>query len=706
MGVSRSATFALAALLAGSVAHASLARAQSASGEADAGGPASLRQAAVEPAAPMVPEASVPAGASTEAQGGEPGLAPAAAAPASDAPVSAGTPDGKDQRDASDKPAAPAPQDGPAPASASAPDATSVPGADPAPVAAAPAPPPPPSDPQAAAVAARLTGAAPLLPRLTTKEREAIQAFYALGAFKPVWIVDGRFTPAARSAAGRLAKAGEDGLDPNAYPVPVLGVLRRPDTEAEIAEADLKLSAAVALYARDARGGRINLANLSRLITPALDLPAPEAVLGQIAAAGAGAGDLLQRYNPQEAGYRALKDRLAALRDRNPAATPVVRLPAGPVLKLGMRDARVPLIRARFGLEPHSGGTLDAAPGEAEDYDAAVVAAVTDFQRSRGLPANGLLTVQTTVALATPAARGPVSGDEPTLLVNMERWRWLPADLGRDYVMVNIPEFRLRVFRNASLRDEARVIVGKTESPTPIFSGAMEYAVVNPSWNVPPSILKNEFLPGLARDPNYAARRGYQVVRHGNAISVRQPPGERNALGFIKFMFPNNHAVYLHDTPNRSLFSASHRAMSHGCVRVDDPFRFADAVLPDAWSSERLKKLIGKGERSIRLSEKLPVHLAYFTAYLDDSGQYRTLPDLYGYDARMRTALGLPGGAPALVRGPSEPKRKLAEAPRAPKPVAQRAPRRTVRATAESSGDFGEPSLWTPRPAPVSRGWW
>ncbi|KAB1070384.1 L,D-transpeptidase family protein [Methylobacterium planeticum] len=693
MGVSRSATVALAALLAGSVAHASLARAQSGAGPAP-GAAASLQRAAVEPAAPLAPETETPepadpkaAAPDTEAakpgaaRSGEPAPAPAAEAPQ------------------------PAPQGGSAPASG---PAASAPGLDPAPVAEAPAPPPVPSDPQAAAVATRLAAATPLLPRLTTREREAIQAFYALGAFRPVWVVDGRFTPAARSAAARLAKAGEDGLDPNAYPVPVLGVLSRPDTEAEIAEADLKLSAAVALYARDARGGRISLANLSRLITPALDLPAPDAVLGAIATGGAGAGDLLQRYNPQEAGYRALKQRLAALRDRTPAATPVVRLPGGPVLKLGMRDARVPLIRARFGLETRAGGTLDAGPGEPEDYDAAVAAAITDFQRSRGLPANGMLTVQTVVALATPPARGPVSGDEPTLLVNMERWRWLPSDLGRDYVMVNIPEFRLRVVRDGSLRDEARVIVGKTESPTPIFSGAMEYAVVNPSWNVPPSILKNEFLPGLARDPNYAARRGYQVVRHGNAISVRQPPGERNALGFIKFMFPNNHAVYLHDTPNRALFSAGHRAMSHGCVRVDDPFRFADAVLPDAWSSERLKKLIGKGERSIRLPEKLPVHLAYFTAYLDDGGGYRTLPDLYGYDARMRTALGLPGGAPAMVRGPDEPKRKVAEAPRAPKPVVQRAPRRaTARASAEGAPvEFGEPGLWTPRPAPVSRGWW
>ncbi|WP_132253860.1 L,D-transpeptidase family protein [Methylobacterium segetis] len=571
----------------------------------------------------------------------------------------------------------------------------------------APAVPPPPADPQAAAVAARLADPAPLLGRLTAKEREAIQAFYALGAFKPVWIAERAFTPAAKAAAARLALAGEDGLDPAAYPVPVLGVMTRPETEAEIAEADLKLSAAIALYARDARGGRVNPTSLSRLITPTLDLPAADAVLGPIASGGETAGDLLQRYNPQGAGYRALKARLAAIRERAPAGTPAA-LPPGPVLKLGMRDPRVPLIRARFGLASRRGGTLDAAPGEPEDYDSGVAAAVAAFQKRRGLPASGDLTPQTVAALGAPDAKPVRAEGEAEILVNMERWRWLPA-LGRDYVMVNIPEFRLRVFRDGVLRDETRVIVGKTESPTPIFSGMMEYAVVNPSWNVPPSILKNEFLPGLARDPNYAARRGYEVVRRGNTISVRQPPGERNALGFIKFLFPNNHAVYLHDTPNRSLFSASFRAMSHGCVRVDDPFRFADSVLPAAWTSERLTKLIGKGERTIRLAEKLPVHLAYFTAYIDDAGQFRTLPDLYGVDARLRAALGLPGGAALVARAPAEPKRRAAEMPK-PKPQhavehAPRAPRRTAR-SAQAPADFGEPGLWTPRSAPVSRGWW
>lgn len=553
----------------------------------------------------------------------------------------------------------------------------------PAPVVEGPPAPVAPTEPLPAAVHARLTGSAPLLQRLTGKDREAIQAFYALGNFKPVWIDNGKFNAAADAVIARLREAGEDGLDPNAYPVPVVGKLSRADTDAEIAEADLKLSAALALYARDARGGRINPATISKLITPTLDLPPADAVLTRLAAAGAGAGDALQSYNPRQPGYLALKKRLAGLRAGRMQGTPSVKLPEGPVLKLGMSDPRVPLLRSRFGLETRAAGTLDSAPGEAEAYDRAVSDAVKSFQRSRGLPANGTLTRATVAALANPSL--PKTGaSEADILVNMERWRWLPSELGPDYVFVNVPEFKLKVFREGSLRDETRVIVGKPTSPTPTFSGMMEYAVVNPSWYVPPSILKQMLASGRTA--------GFEVVRRGKTISLRQPPGERNALGFIKFMFPNQHSVYLHDTPNRSLFSASTRAFSHGCVRVDDPFRFADAVLPN-WTQERLKKLIGKGERTLRLPEKLPVHLAYFTAEVDDLGSYRTLTDLYGYDGPMKVALGLSPRSEAVAKGPATAKR-AADAVRTPphRAAAREASRSERRAAPRRAPDmFGEP---------------
>lgn len=676
MRVPRSSLFALAALLTGTLASA---------------GAVGAETAALDKAPTDMPAATPPATAAPEAT-----ATPEAPAAPSD-PVSTALPDYK--------PDAPAAEPAPAPAVA-------------APVA--------PADPIGAAVFARLADTTALLTRLTGKDREAIRSFYEARAYKPLWIADGAWTEAAKAVSARLAAAGEDGLDARAYTIPNLA--GTPDEKA-VADADLRLSAAAILYARDARGGRINLASISRLITPHLDLPAGNDVLAKLADAGAKAGDALQAYNPATPGYLALKTRLAALRGPAPAAVKPLRLAAGPALRIGMRDARVPLLRAHFGLENRPAGTLDRGPGEPDEYDSVVADAVTKFQRSRGLPGNGVLNVQTVLALADAGRSSRPTGNEAELIVNMERWRWLPGDLGSDYILVNVPEYRLRAYRGGTLRDEARVIVGKPESRTPLFSGLMEYAVVNPSWYVPPSILKT-MAPKLA---GYGGKTwgGYEVVRHGGHISLRQPPGERNALGFIKFMFPNQHAVYLHDTPNRSLFSASKRDFSHGCVRVDDPFRLADVVLPD-WSEERLKKLIGKGERTIRLPEKLPVHLAYFTAYVDDGGTFRTLPDLYGYDAPMRAALGLPGGGgPAIARLPDEPARRKAErAPSHPRArTAQRraphrhvadewpggrydqvdTPRRSVRraARADSAPEFGEPSLWTPAPQPAApRSWW
>jgi len=221
----------------------------------------------------------------------------------------------------------------------------------------------------------------------------------------------------------------------------------------------------------------------------------------------------------------------------------------------------------------------------------------------------------------------------------MERWRWLPADLGDRHIAVNIPAYTVRVFEKGKVIHEARAIVGKPESPTPVFSDVMRHVVVNPYWHVPPSILRKEFLPRMAEDPDYAARRGYEVIRRGNSISIRQPPGERNALGHIKFMFPNQHAVYLHDTPNRSLFQRAERAFSHGCVRVDDPFTFAEIVLGKEWPQSRVKKLIGKGERLVRLPELIPIHLTYFTLVVSDNGKLVRYPDIYKHDQRVTAAL-------------------------------------------------------------------
>ncbi|GAN48378.1 peptidoglycan binding protein [Methylobacterium sp. ME121] len=421
---------------------------------------------------------------------------------------------------ASPAPAAPAQADPGAPATTALPDyKPEAPAAEPAPAPAA-AVPVAPTDPLGAAVFARFADPAPLLLRLTGKERDAIRSFYEARSFKPLWISGGAWTDAAKAVSARLAAAAEDGLEPRAYTVPTLA--DKPDEKA-VADADLRLSAAAVLYARDARGGRINLASISRLITPHLDLPAGNDVLAKLDEAGAKAGEALQAYNPATPGYLALKARLAALRGPAPTAVKPLRLPAGPVLRVGMRDARVPLLRAHFNLENRPAATLDKGPGEPEEYDSGVADAVAKFQRGRGLPGNGTLNVQTVLALADAGRTARPTGGEAELIVNMERWRWLPGDLGADYILVNVPEYRLRAYRGGVMRDEARVIVGKPESRTPLFSGMMEYAVVNPSWYVPPSILKT-MAPKLA---GYGGKTwgGYEVVRRGGHISLRQPPG-------------------------------------------------------------------------------------------------------------------------------------------------------------------------------------
>jgi L,D-transpeptidase YcbB len=243
------------------------------------------------------------------------------------------------------------------------------------------------------------------------------------------------------------------------------------------------------------------------------------------------------------------------------------------------------------------------------------------------------------------------------IIANMERWRWLPRDLGASYILVNIPEYQLRMVRNGVEVHQAKVIVGKTETPTPIFSGDMDHLIVNPYWNIPPSIALKEMLPKLQSDPYALQRKGFEIVKRGRVvdpatidwsagvknITMRQPPGERNALGFIKFMFPNDHAVYLHDTPSRGLFSNSERAFSHGCIRVQNPFKLAEMVLKleHSISEQRLQSMAGGQERYFNLQTKLPVHLSYFTNFVDEYGQLQSRPDIYGLSKRVRVALGL-----------------------------------------------------------------
>jgi murein L,D-transpeptidase YcbB/YkuD len=466
--------------------------------------------------------------------------------------------------------------------------------------------------------------------KVAPKDREALTRFYA--SHGPIWSKNGTWTAGAADVASVLTRAEEDGLDPADYPLPDMGgASTRPSTNwngRDWASAELKLSLAAIRYARDARGARINPSRLSALIAPSLAIPEADQVLAALSSSR-NPGIALNGFNPPHPEYAALKAKLAHLRE-NRVTRPMVKVPKGPTLRLGMNDPRVPLIRARFNLGPTD--KSDTV------YDKQVADAVAAFQKTKGLPTNGNLNAQTVAALDGPSAVR-LEGD---LVANMERWRWLPRDLGAKHIIVNVPEFQLRLVKDGGVIHQTRVIVGKPESSTPIFSKDMKYLVVNPSWTVPPSILRKEFLPGLAADPAYAANRGYKVIRRGNSISVQQPPGERNALGYVKFMFPNDFAVYLHDTPNRTLFKTDRRAYSHGCVRVENPFELAEEIVgAQGWPEAKLRGLIGKGERYINLRDPLPVHLSYFTVSVDRDGQVRSFDDIYGVNRKVRAALGL-----------------------------------------------------------------
>jgi L,D-transpeptidase YcbB len=431
-----------------------------------------------------------------------------------------------------------------------------------------------------------------LFPRLLKPERLAITTYYDAHGFKPLWHSQGATTPAGLALLDRLAHAAEEGLDPDDYAAAATpAASARPE---DVAEAEWRISAAMLAYARDARGARINPVRLSTLITPQLTLPNAEQVFEMLTRA-ADASTALQAFNPHADGYVNLRTALAKLRAEMVAPS----------------------------------------PAKIEDAAAAQLASVApETVKGRAGTAAGQAAKRAVSALSPKRI-------ETDIVANMERWRWLPPDLGDRYILVNVPEFTLRYVNNGKVAHEARVIVGKPTSPTPIFSGDMKFLVVNPSWYIPPSILKKEFLPKLAEDPLYAERQGYVVVRHGGQISIRQPPGERNALGRIKFMFPNQHSVYLHDTPARGLFAKAERAFSHGCVRVDQPFKLAEYVLNDksAWPETRIEKMIGGAERTINLQRQLAVHLAYFTLTAGVDGTLHRIGDLYGLDPRLEAML-------------------------------------------------------------------
>jgi murein L,D-transpeptidase YcbB/YkuD len=303
----------------------------------------------------------------------------------------------------------------------------------------------------------------------------------------------------------------------------------------------------------------------------------------------------------------------------------------------------------------------------AEYFDDSLAEAVRAFQASRGLPGRGVVNAATRDALN----KGFSSANASTILVNMERWRWEPRDFGARHIYVNIPEFLVRVSERGQIVHEERIVTGSPQHRTPVFSDEMEYVVFNPYWNVPESIMLKEILPSARRNPEFFARNRLEVVWQGKRtvdpyqvdweavnpakVSLRQPPGPSNALGQIKFLFPNKHSVYMHDTPTKHLFNQSSRAFSHGCMRVRNPVRFAEVLLGEqGWSPGKVRQAIDTTEDyQVTLDRKVPVHIMYFTLWMDRSGGMKSFNDVYDYDDKLKVAMKL--SAPAKVRRKAEP---------------------------------------------------
>ena len=246
---------------------------------------------------------------------------------------------------------------------------------------------------------------------------------------------------------------------------------------------------------------------------------------------------------------------------------------------------------------------------------------------------------------AAGAKKGDSSRQIETILANMERWRWYPRDLGSAHVIVNQPDFTLRVMHDGAQVWTTRIVIGKPSMPTPLLSETMKFITVNPTWHVPPSIVHNEYLPALAQDPTVLSRMGLRVSYSGGGVSISQPPGPGNALGRIRFNFPNRFLVYQHDTPDKYYFAHEVRAYSHGCMRVQDPAKYAEVLLNIArpqehWTAARITHMFGNGEQDLQLQPTpIWVHLTYQTAFVDNAGKLQTRRDVYNLDSRTLAAI-------------------------------------------------------------------
>jgi murein L,D-transpeptidase YcbB/YkuD len=483
------------------------------------------------------------------------------------------------------------------------------------------------------------------------------RAFYDARQFSAAWVAGARPRPQMDALIQALREADREGLDPQLYNVGMLEQRRKEASRGfltdkgfdprEAGALDVWLTYLYMKYASDLADGLSDLARADRTwkIKPEKFDPKPHL---EKALAGSGIRESLHELKPRAGEYDRLRSLLAKFRAQQAAGG----WPKVPRFKLkpGQKSPHVAALARRLAASEDYRGPVPAS-SPASAYTLELQEAVRVFQRRHGLADDGAVGPEVISALNMPVERRIEQ-----IAMNMERWRWLPRDLGSRYILVNIPEMRLDVFERDAVPISMRVVVGKSDTPTPIFNDEMTYLVFSPYWNVPTSIAEGETLPSLLKDPDFLARNNMEAVdATGAAIDpasidvsdpasyrFRQRPGASNSLGLVKFMFPNQFNVYLHDTPADSLFERATRSFSHGCVRVEDPVRLAEYVLRDQpeWSRGRIREAMQAGEeKTVKLKSPIPVYLGYWTARVRSDNTVQFRQDVYNIDRRLTTML-------------------------------------------------------------------
>jgi murein L,D-transpeptidase YcbB/YkuD len=534
------------------------------------------------------------------------------------------------------------------------------------------------SDRTAGALKARLAAAPPAGGDARSAETwQAVRHLYEASGYHPVWVAGGKPRPEIQVFRDAVQAAAAEGLDPAAYDLGAAdalltteggGLFKKKAPVEPLVDADVRLSQAFLTFASHLERGRVSpgevdehwfgqtrKGDLAQVLKASLD----SGKLGETL-------DSLKAQHPQ---YAALKKTLARYREAA-AHGGWETLPGGLALRPGKADPAAAVLRAHLiatgdlPATPEAAGVA-AAAGTVPVFDAAMQEAVKRFERRHGLAPDGRLDRETLAALNVP-----LEDRIRQIELNLERWRWLPETLGERYVLVNIPTFHLTAVDHGQVGLQMRVVTGKPDSPTPIFSDEMTTVVFSPYWNVPYDIARNETMPAAMRDPGYLGRNNLEVVRGGRVLDAwsvnwsrpgnvqfRQRPGPRNALGGVKFLFPNQFDVYLHDTPADALFSRVERDYSHGCVRLEKPFEMAQWVLQDRpeWTPEKIKAAMSTGrEQHIALKQRIPVYIVYQTVWVDDDGAVQFRDDVYGHDAQQQRILPghpVPSGVQVAEQG-------------------------------------------------------